>query len=220
MNVKLIINNTSSTFSKTLFFTVIKAYTQGIQKVIKPSIKTGLLIKFISIGETGKADSFCGFGRAQRGASINSTQVLCGKNIQFGERLSRGILTIIISAELLFLRKSNRFALNQTRWLSQIYIKAFSSTLFYTSDYVYWGKSASIHSSWLIFTMYSFLCSMLYQFNVGFFHAIFSQKHELFLLENQVYHLRSRGKGIVTWLYEINGSWSWETFLKQLKARI
>lgn len=140
MNVKLIINNTSSTFSQTLFFTVIKAYTQGIQKVIKPSIKTGLLIKFISIGETGKADSFCGFGRAQRGASINSTQVLCGKNIQFEERLSRGILTIIISAELLFLRKLNRFALNQTRWLSQIYIKAFSSTLFYTSDYVYWGK--------------------------------------------------------------------------------
>lgn len=146
MNVKLIINNTSSTFSQTPFFTVIKAYTQGIQKVIKPSIKTGLLIKFISIGETGMADSFCGNGRAHSGASINSTPVLCGKNIQFGEKLSRGILTIIISAELLFLRKSNHFALNQTD-ASQIYIKAFSSTLFYTYDYVYLGKSASIHSA-------------------------------------------------------------------------
>lgn len=61
----------------------------GIQKVIKPSIKTRLLIKFISIGESRMADSFCGFGRAHHGVSINRTPVFCGKTTQFwGEIIS------------------------------------------------------------------------------------------------------------------------------------
>lgn len=111
--IKLIINGTSSTFSQTPFFTLIKAYTMGIQKVIKPSIKTRLLIKFISIGESGMADSFCGFGRTHHGVSINRTPVFCRKTTQFGERLSRWKLTEMMSAKLLYLRKSNHFALNQ-----------------------------------------------------------------------------------------------------------
>lgn len=126
----------------------------GIQKVIKPSIKTRLLIKFISIGESGMADSFCGFGRAHHCVSINRTPVFCGKTTQFGERLSRWKLTEMMSAELLYLRKSNHFALNQ-KDASRIYIEAFTSTLFYVYN-VYMGENTSINTLRMInFTIFS-----------------------------------------------------------------
>lgn len=117
------------------------------------------------------ADSFCGFGRAHHGVSINRTPVFWGKTTQFGERLSRWKLTEMMSAELLYLRKSNHFALNQ-KDASRIYIEAFTSTLFYVYN-VYMGENTSINTLRMInFTIFSWcaLCALMsYQFRASFF---------------------------------------------------